>query len=132
MICQELALLSKNPQYCGKCQSAVFCHSCITAWTSAHKTCPNCREASSEMRSLVENKNLLGLLKTVQLYCRYKPRGCEEISTYDQFEEHAKECGRCRVCDKEGVIKREMFNHHLDECDKFMQRCQYCGVEGTR
>jgi hypothetical protein len=68
----------------------------------------------------------------VRLYCRYRPRGCDEVCDYDQFEEHAKECGRCRICERDSIIKKVMFNHHLEECDKFLFRCQFCGVEGTR
>lgn len=30
MICQDLTLLSKDPEVCTHCQTAVFCHGCIT------------------------------------------------------------------------------------------------------
>lgn len=84
------------------------------------------------MKSITDNRNLLGLMRTVKLYCKYRPLGCEEISNFDQFEEHAKECGKCKVCDKDGIIKKEMYNHHIDTCEKFMFRCQFCSIEGTR
>jgi hypothetical protein len=52
MICQELALLSKNPLYCGQCQSAVFCKECIKNWMRSNNSCPNCRCIRPEMKSL--------------------------------------------------------------------------------
>ena len=84
------------------------------------------------MKALTDNKHLLGLIRTVKLYCRYKPRGCEEIISYDMFEEHSKECGICRVCTKDNIIKKDMPNHYLEECQNYKMRCQFCGEEGTR
>ena len=84
------------------------------------------------MKALAENKHLLGLIRTINLYCRYKPRGCDEVMTYDQFEEHEKECGKCNLCGTFGIVKKVMNNHYLDECPKFQFRCHFCGTDGTR
>lgn len=132
MICNELTLLSKDPQYCSKCQAAVFCRGCIQNWRRTNDNCPACRQPHPEMKSLMDNKHLLGLVRTVKLYCRYRPRGCEEVVTYDQFEEHQKECGICRICSRDNIIKRDMHSHYLEECPTYQYRCTFCGVEGAR
>lgn len=118
--------------YCVGCQAAVFCKQCITDWTKTKKECPNCRTDGGQYKALAENRHLLGLLKTIKLYCRYRPRGCDDIMTYDQFEEHQKECGVCRLCNSDNIVKKHMFSHYLEDCLQYLFRCQFCGLEGTR
>lgn len=84
------------------------------------------------MKSLKDNKHLLGLLKTIKLKCRLQPFGCKEIMDYDQFEVHENECGTCKECQKFGIIKTEMLSHHIDECTEYPYNCFFCGYEGNR
>jgi hypothetical protein len=84
------------------------------------------------MRSLADNKKLLGLLQTIKLYCRLRPMGCKDELHYDQFEEHEQECGRCVECARYGIIKENMHSHFIDDCDKYAFECQFCGVEENK
>jgi hypothetical protein len=55
-------------------------------WLGSKNTCPGCNTKKPTMRSLAENKKLLGLLQTIKLHCRLKPMGCKAELFYDQFE----------------------------------------------
>lgn len=83
MICQDFTFMSRDPQYCMTCQKSVFCKECIVQWLGSRNTCPGCNTKKPQMRSLADNKKLLGLLQTIKLYCRLRPMGCKDELLYN-------------------------------------------------
>lgn len=126
-ICTELLILSRDPQLCFECQQAIYCKSCIEKCLGKKNECPYCRHESPRIVPISDNQNLLGLLKTVKLYCKFKPLGCEEIMDLDQCEKHEAECGSCKNCN-DRVIKKDMHKHFASECLNFNMSCHFCGV----
>jgi hypothetical protein len=80
---------------------------------------------------IVNSKANFTLLKSIKLYCRFRPKGCNEIMPFDKFESHQAECGECNLCQAE-VIKEKMNNHYANVCPKYNLQCNFCLVKGDR
>eukprot|EP00347_Sterkiella_histriomuscorum_P005275 403357219 len=130
-ICTEILVLSKEPQYCQKCQSTVFCKSCISKWVQSKGRCPLCQTENPHMADVKDNPNLLGLMNNVKLYCKWRPKGCEEIIKLADFEKHNDECGECKLC-KKNVIKKDMHKHFATDCEFYPLQCAHCNTKQLR
>ena len=70
----------------------VFCSICVKEWLKESGTCPNCRRRINEqnLRQVIPLvKNLINKLK---IFCDYKEKGCDEITTIDGLQQHLKRC----------------------------------------
>ena len=70
----------------------VFCSICVKEWLKESETCPNCRRKINEkdLRQVIPLvKNLISRLK---IFCDYKEKGCQEITTIDRLHQHLRRC----------------------------------------
>lgn len=70
----------------------VFCSVCIKEWLKESRTCPNCRRNMNgkHLKQVIPLiKNLISRLK---IFCDYKEKGCEEITTIDGLQQHLRQC----------------------------------------
>lgn len=52
------------------------------------------------MNNISDNPNLLGLMNNVKLYCKWRPKGCDDIVKLEDYEKHVDKCGECKLCEK--------------------------------
>ena len=66
----------------------VFCSVCVKKWLKEKPQCPNCRFQMSE-RDLKEVIPLVkNLISKLQIFCDHKERGCTEITTIEELQQH--------------------------------------------
>ena len=70
----------------------VFCSMCVKEWLKKSATCPNCRQQMNE-RDLKQVLPLLrNLISKLRIVCKYKEKGCEEVTTIDGLQQHLVQC----------------------------------------
>ena len=70
----------------------VFCSNCLKDWLKQKPECPNCRFQMSE-RELKEVIPLVkNLISKLEIFCDYKERGCTEITTIEELQQHLRSC----------------------------------------
>jgi len=67
-----------------------------------------CQDPNPKLSKVSDNPNLLGLMNNVKLYCKHRPKGCEDIVSLADYEKHADECGECKCCKEKVIIKKDM------------------------
>lgn len=81
-ICQGII---NDPYFCNKCQNN-FCNKCIKTWEQKNKKCPFKCKNPKYTHNLFLNKIFSELLK---LKCQ---KGCDEVISYKDIENHYKNC----------------------------------------
>jgi len=71
-------------------------------------------------------------MNNVKLYCKHRPKGCDEIVSLADYEKHADECGECKFCHEKVIIKKDMHQHFSTACKFYELQCPYCGVKQLR
>jgi len=99
LICNELALPSRDPVYCMTCEIATFCKSCTDQWREKNNSCPQCREPRFKVKALKENLTLRTLTEIAIVFCKNASKGCKHVAPMSEIEDHEKYCGNCDLCD---------------------------------
>ena len=122
-----------NPYDCSKCGNT-FCYSCINKLKESNKKCPfGCTEYDITPSSFAIKK----FLNQLQFSCLNKENGCKEIISYNNIEQHDKNCeyinsmcpnNQCGVKLPWNLLK----NHIQNECIYTLYECDKCHVKLTR
>lgn len=70
----------------------VFCLMCAKEWLRKSANCPNCRQRMNE-RDLKQVLPLVrNLISKLDIFCKYKEKGCKEVITIDRLQQHLVQC----------------------------------------
>ena len=135
-MCKICHFPSKEP-YLSECCGHTFCKSCIDHAKKAtifyFCLCPVCR---NEEFKTVRNKQNERVIKSLQVYCTNKAKGCEwqgEINNINYHLESSDGCPYEEVacptnCDTK-LLQRKYLNNHLEnQCPCRKVQCQYCHI----
>ena len=115
-----------NPTDCESCGHS-FCYECIKNLKCPFK-CQNKQLKSS-------SQNLKDILSKLEFKCLNK--GCGQILNYNDVKRHDKICDFQEMicpnkgCDKK-LIKKNLENHVLNECQFSLVKCPYCDYQFNR
>ena len=135
-ICKICHLPSRDP-YLSVCCGHVFCKSCLDNVKKAAaitNACPICRD---EEFVTFPNKQLDREIRSFQIYCTNKEKGCEWQGELNDISNHLGNSDGCQFeevkcsneCEK--MIERRYLTGHIEiECPHRKVKCQYCLVAG--
>ena len=122
-----------NPYDCSKCGNT-FCYSCINKLKQSNKKCPfGCTEYEITPSSFAIKK----FLNQLKFYCLNKENGCNEIISYNNIEQHDKNCeyinatcpnNQCGIKLPWNLLK----NHIENECPYTLYECDKCHLKLNR
>ena len=122
-----------NPYDCSKCGNT-FCYSCINKLKQSNKKCPfGCTEYEITPSSFAIKK----FLNQLKFSCLNKENGCNEIISYNNIEQHDKNCeyinsicpnNQCGVKIPWHLLK----NHIQNECLYTLFECDKCHLKLDR
>ena len=129
-ICLNILL---NPYDCSKCGNT-FCYSCINKLKESNKKCPfGCTDYEIMPSSFAIKK----FLNQLQFQCLNKENGCNEIISYNNIEQHDKNCeyinsicpnNQCGIKVPWNLLK----NHIENECLYTLYECDKCHLKLNR
>ena len=129
-ICLNILL---NPYDCSKCGNT-FCYSCINKLKESNKKCPfGCTDYEIAPSSFAIKK----FLNQLKFSCLNKENGCNEIISYNNIEQHDKNCeyinsfcpnNQCGVKIPWNLLK----NHIQNECLYTLYECDKCHLKLNR
>ena len=129
-ICLNILL---NPYDCSKCGNT-FCYSCINKLKESNKKCPfGCTDYDIMPSSFAIKK----FLNQLQFQCLNKENGCNEIISYNNIEQHDKNCeyinsicpnNQCGIKVPWNLLK----NHIENECLYTLYECDKCHLKLNR
>ena len=129
-ICLNILL---NPYDCSKCGNS-FCFTCISKLKDSNKPCPlGCTDYDIIPSSFAIKK----FLNQLSFSCLNKENGCEEIISYNNIEQHDKNCEyinsvcpnlQCGVKMPWNLLK----NHIQNECNYTLFECDKCRIKLNR
>ena len=129
-ICLNILL---NPYDCSKCGNT-FCYSCINKLKESMKKCPfGCSDYEIMPSSFAIKK----FLEQLNFTCNNKENGCNEIISYNNLEQHDKNCNYINaICPNNqcGIkIQWNLLNNHLqNECLYTLFECPKCHLKINR
>lgn len=112
------------------------CHECLAKLMASMQqpSCPLCRKQFASDAALNVNIALNTLTSNLGVACTND--GCTWIGTYENTEDHSKQCPKQKVnCVNEGcqhMLTREEMTSHILTCDKQLIPCTDCGMSTTR
>ena len=122
-----------NPYDCSKCGNT-FCYSCINKLKQSNKKCPfGCTEYEITPSSFAIKK----FLNQLKFSCLNKENGCNEIISYNNIEQHDKNCeyinsicpnNQCGIKLPWNLLK----NHIENECPYTLYECDKCHLKLNR
>ena len=122
-----------NPYDCSKCGNT-FCYSCINKLKESNKKCPfGCTDYEIAPSSFAIKK----FLNQLKFSCINKENGCNEIISYNNIEQHNKNCeyinsfcpnNQCGMKIPWNLLK----NHIQNECPYTLYECDKCHLKLTR
>jgi len=136
-VCKICHLPSRSP-HLTMCCGHVFCKSCLDEMKKVksivHTICPVCRD---EEFVTFPNKQIDREVKSLQVYCTNKDRGCEWQGEVNYIDNHLTKDGGCEyedvICTNGcgGVMQRRHLTKHVEtKCSRRKLYCQYCQLEG--
>ena len=129
-ICLNILL---NPYDCSKCGNT-FCYSCINKLKESMKKCPfGCTDYEIMPSSFAIKK----FLEQLNFTCLNKENGCNEIISYNNLEQHDKNCNYINtICPNNqcGIkIQWNLLNNHIqNECLYTLFECPKCHLKINR
>ena len=129
-ICLNILL---NPYDCSKCGNS-FCFSCINKLKESDKKCPfGCTDYEIMPSSFAIKK----FLNQLQFSCLNKENGCNEIISYNNIEQHDKNCEYINsICPNNQCCKKLPWyllkNHLQNECLYTLFECEKCHLKLNR
>ena len=129
-ICLNILL---NPYDCSKCGNT-FCFSCINRLKESMKKCPfGCIDYEIMPSSFAIKK----FLEQLKFICLNKDNGCNEIISYNNLEQHDKNCNYINAtCPNNqcGIkIKWNLLDNHIQkECLYTLFECSKCHLKLNR
>ena len=125
----------KQPVYCCLCQSAVYCHGCISRWQERSRGCCYCKQAKArgaQFLPISHRPELSKVFDLTKVRCKRYPN-CMEIHPLSKIEKHEKisckkaPCRQCGMTLKEGG-KISMQAHIQLHCRETKMQCEFCKV----
>ena len=118
------------------CCGESYCHGCITEIQQKGEPCPACEEKAFTTSEQVKFQRRI---RSLQVYCSMKGRGCDWTGTLDNLDAHLDPDGdNCQHVDTKcpfdcqlNVPKNKLNEHIEKECSKRPYTCQHCGFKGT-
>ena len=118
------------------CCGESYCHGCITEIQQKGEPCPACEEKAFITSEQVKFQRRI---RSLQVYCSMKERGCDWTGTLDNLDAHLDPDGdNCQHVDTKcpfdcqlNVPKNKLNEHVEKECSKRPYTCQHCGFKGT-
>ena len=129
-ICLNILL---NPYDCSKCGNS-FCFSCINKLKESDKACPfGCTDYEIMPSSFAIKK----FLNQLHFTCLNKENGCNEIISYNNIEQHDKNCEYINsICPNNQCCKKLPWyllkNHLQNECLYTLFECEKCHLKLNR
>ena len=129
-ICLNILL---NPYDCSKCGNS-FCFSCINKLKESDKKCPfGCTDYEIMPSSFAIKK----FLNQLQFSCLNKENGCNEIISYNNIEQHDKNCEYINsICPNNQCgmkLPWHLLKNHLqNECLYTLFECEKCHLKLNR
>ena len=129
-ICLNILL---NPYDCSKCGNT-FCYTCINKLKESMKNCPfGCIDYEIMPSSFAIKK----FLEQLNFTCLNKENGCNEIISYNNLEQHDKNCKYINTtCPNSqcGIkIQWNLLNNHIqNECLYTLFECPKCHIKINR
>ena len=129
-ICLNILL---NPYDCSKCGNS-FCFSCINKLKESDKACPfGCTDYEIMPSSFAIKK----FLNQLHFTCLNKENGCNEIISYNNIEQHDKNCEYINsICPNNQCGKKLPWyllkNHLQNECLYTLFECEKCHLKLNR
>ena len=127
-LCELCKDILEEPVACKNCEGN-FCTKCIRNFANQNNSqCFNkCKFEESKPSKLVYKA-----LDVLQFTCTNNQ--CKEISTYNNYFNHLKECMyiviTCEFCQKQ-LIKQD-YEEHISKCEEFELRCEICDLKQKR
>ena len=118
------------------CCGESYCHGCIAEIQQKGVPCPACgRKAFTTL----EQVKFQHRIRSLQVYCSMKERGCDWTGTLDNLDAHLDPDGdNCQHVDTKcpfdcqlNVPKNKLNEHVEKECSKRPYTCHHCGFKGT-
>ena len=106
----------------------------------ANGRCPFCKK--KPFTGFID-KRFERQLNELQVYCIYRPKGCDWVGNFGKIEQHlniGKENGECQfvvvecpvsVKCKEYFLRKNLKNHVNNNCKYRQTQCMYCGFINT-
>ena len=118
------------------CCGESYCHGCITEIQQKGEPCPAC---GGKAFTTLEQVKFQNRIRSLQVYCSMKGRGCDWTGTLDNLDAHLDPDGdncqyvdtRCPFDCQLNVPKNKLNEHIEKECSKRPYTCQHCGFKGT-
>ena len=129
-ICLNILL---NPYDCSKCGNT-FCYTCINKLKESMKKCPfGCIDYEIMPSSFAIKK----FLEQLNFTCLNKDNGCNEIISYNNLEQHDKNCKYINsICPNNQcgkTIQWNLLNNHIqNECLYTLFECPKCHLKINR
>jgi hypothetical protein len=135
IICKKCKFIlpESGTEVCGRCHKTYYCWACSSDLYDKKQQCIGCRKLYDPVKMPEEAKLKL---ETLKITCKMAERGCTEILSYNQLNEHEFYCRFDMVTCKEGCKKdfhRSVFKEHDATCPEIKQRCEKkCGFVGQK
>ena len=145
LICPICLNILRDPKCCSSNDNShSFCKICIEKYMEKSKNCPSCRQ-NFEYKN---NDKINKLLYKLNFKCIYNDKGCKEIISYLNYQNHLQNCQyrecfyECQVdkyyysfnnfrkCNYKGNMKTMI--DHFDNCEFSYVNCMFCSKIITR
>ena len=129
-ICLNILL---NPYDCSKCGNT-FCYTCINKLKESMKKCPF---GCIDYEIMPSSFGLKRFLEQLNFTCLNKENGCNEIISYNNLEQHDKNCKYINsICPNNQcgkTIQWNLLNNHIqNECLYTLFECPKCHLKINR
>ena len=134
-LCSECKGVARRLTFTSCCGES-YCHGCITEIQQKGEPCPACGEKSFTTSEQVKFQRRI---RSLQVYCSMKGRGCDWTGTLDNLDAHLDPDGdncqhvntKCPFDCQLNVPNNKLNEHVEKECSKRPYTCQHCGFKGT-
>ena len=73
-------------------------------------------------------------IDSLKIYCPHRSKGCDEITTLGECNQHLEKCGfeevECSEKCGEKMLQKELQDHQSNQCSHRQVNCQYCQSKG--
>ena len=135
LYCKKCTLVAKRLTVTTCCGES-FCHTCIVDTKEQGKPCLSCGEKDFTLFEHVKNRKRI---KSLQVYCSMKGRGCDWSGTLEQLDTHLDpDQDNCQYVDtkcplncQQTTPKNKVEQHVTQHCAKRAYECRYCSFKAT-